>query len=178
MKIRFKMEANTLYGLGDVWGSFLRNKRNKFVFDYIKGKLLDVSCGDNLLVKGYSNGIGVDIVSFSDDVIVVKSTDNLPFKNETFDTVTNIAALNYATNPQETLIEMKRVLTCDGVLLISMPNYYALRIWRLLRREDIEFRAIKRKNLRSLINQAGLKLIMEKRFLLGMNVLYIIKKND
>ena len=88
MKIRFKMEANTLYGLGDVWGRFLRNKRNKFVFDHIKGKLLDVSCGDNLLVKGYSNG-RVDIVSFSDDV-VVKSTDNLPFKNETFDTVCNI----------------------------------------------------------------------------------------
>ena len=178
MKIRFKIEANSLYGFGDIWGSFLRNTRNKFVFDHLKGKLLDVSCGDNLLVKGYGNGICVDVVSFSDDVIVVKSTGNLPFKNETFDTVTNIAALNYANNPQETLIEMKRVLTCDGIILISMPNYYALRIWRLLRREDIEFRAIKRKNLRGLINQAGLKLIMEKRFLLGLNILYIIKKND
>lgn len=177
MKIRFKTEAKTLYGFGDRWGSFLRNKRNNFVLDYIKGKLLDVSCGDNLLVKSYGNGTGVDIIPFSDDVKVVKSIEKLPFKNKTFDTVTNIAALNYATNPQKALIEMKRVLTCDGVILISMPNYYALRIWRLFRREDVQFRAIKRKNLRVLINKAGLKLIMQKRFLLGMNVLYIINKN-
>ena len=178
MKIRFKMQSKTLYEASDFWGNLLRNKRNKIVSRQIKGKLLDISCGDNWLVKNYGNGIGVDIIQFSDNVIVVQSVDNLPFENNTFDTVTNIAALNYATNPQITLIEMKRVLKDDGVILISMPNYYALKIWRLFRREDIEFKAIKKKKLKSFINQAGLKLITEKRFLLGLNVLYVISKND
>ena len=178
MKIRFMTESKTLYELGDFWGNFLRNRRNNFVFGYIKGKLLDISCGDNSLVKKYGNGTGVDIIPFADDVIVVQSVDNLPFENNTFDTVTNVAALNYANNPQKTLIEMKRVLTRNGIILISMPNYYALRIWRLFRKEDIIFKAIKRKKLKKLIYKAGLRVIMEKRFLLGLNVLYIINKNS
>ena len=178
MKIRLKRQPRTLYEFGDFWGNLLRNIRNKYVLRYIKGKLLDISCGDNWLVKNYGNGTGVDIIQFSDDVIAVQSVDNLPFENSTFDTVTNIAALNYATSPQNALIEMNRVLKHNGLILISMPNYYALRLWRLFRRQDIEFKAIKKNKLESFIAQAGLKLIMKKRFLLGLNVLYVIRKNN
>lgn len=178
MKIRFKTQSKTLYEFGDFWGNLLRNKRNKIVLRHIKGKLLDISCGDNWLVNNYGNGTGVDIKKFSNNVIVVQSVDSLPFEDNTFDTVTNIAALNYATYPQKTLIEMKRVLKHDGIILISMPNYYALRVWRLFRREDIEFKALKKKKLKSFINQAGLELIKVKRFLLGLNVLYVISKSN
>ena len=112
-------------------------------------------------------------------ILLINSfSEKLSFKDQQFDLIICHMFIEQVKEIELVLFEMKRVLTCDGIILISMPNYYALRIWRLLRREDIEFRAIKRKNLRGLINQAGLKLIMEKRFLLGLNILYIIKKND
>ena len=37
------------------------DERHKIVLSHVNGKLLDIGCGENLLVKQYGDGIGVDV---------------------------------------------------------------------------------------------------------------------
>ena len=165
-----------IYNPWDFVGKFLRNKRNTAALQYSHGRLLDVSCGDNSLVNLHGNGIGVDVMSYSKTTVIVETTSNLPFPNDYFDTVTNLASLNYAEDALLTLKEMKRVLKKDGNLLISMPNVRALKIWQKFRDKKKSKVGIKESTLLSLIEKTGLRVKKRNKFLLGLNTLFIIQK--
>ncbi|MCP6718047.1 MAG: class I SAM-dependent methyltransferase [Patescibacteria group bacterium] len=69
---------------------------------------------------------------------VIGNADDLPFKDETFDTIIMAELLEHTYSPQSFISEAKRVLKTNGLLILTTPNPYALhRILRfLLKRED------------------------------------------
>ena len=79
----------------DRFGQFLYRKRRCIVRPYICGRLLDVGCGLNRLVREYGNGVGVDVYDWGDVDLLVDDTSCLSFPDMSFDTITCLAALNH-----------------------------------------------------------------------------------
>ena len=55
-RVILKPETVRNYGLTPIV-----DERHNFVLEHVKGKILDIGCGENLLVKQYGNGVGVDV---------------------------------------------------------------------------------------------------------------------
>ena len=102
-----------------------------------EGKVLDVGCGDGLLLQMLSEqGIqahGVDISEVAVRVCTQKgfmvskndfTTDPLPFGDGTFDTVIALDVLEHVYNPEKLLSEMNRV--AKSAIVISVPNFGSL----------------------------------------------------
>jgi len=92
------------------------------VLPFLKGKVLDIGCGYNNLVKKYSgDGVGVDVFNWNNQPnIIVERTDKLPLDNDTFDTVTFLASLNHIPYRDTAIKEASRVLKNDGQIIITM----------------------------------------------------------
>src|SRR5262245_20073699 len=88
----------------------LEEERINEVLPLVQGRLLDIGAGQNMLVKRYGNGFGVDIFDWKSGVLVLDDCAHLPFPDSTFDTVTLIACLNHIPNRHEVLAEAFRVL--------------------------------------------------------------------
>lgn len=170
----------------DLVGKRLLERRISVVLPLISGKLLDIGCGYNLLVRRYGNGIGVDVFDWGDVDFVVEDTSKLPFGSSEFDTITIIAALNHIPNREEVLKECNRLLRSGGKLIITMLTPGISRIWHRLRKrwdEDQYLRGMKenevygltRSEMKKLLNDAGFELVKIKRFMLFLNSLYIAK---
>jgi ubiquinone/menaquinone biosynthesis C-methylase UbiE len=141
------------------------------------------------LVKSYGNGIGVDVYNYFGNVdVVVKSSANMPFENESFDTITIVASLNHIKNYGETLKESLRILKPNGKILITMPIVLPMKLWHKIAHdydEDQIYRGINEEEERysmpikeiidSLVKN-GFKQPERKKFLFGLNNLIIAKK--
>ena len=75
----------------------LADDRVEAVLPYLSGIILDVGCGENLLVKRWGHGVGVDIMAWP-GVDVFCNTAKLPFKDIRFDVITFLACLNHIPN--------------------------------------------------------------------------------
>ena len=85
-------------------GDFLLDKRINAVIPHVKGKLLDMCCGSNQLVKKYpGEGLGIDIQQWGNVDVIFEDASKLPFNDKTFDTITILASLNYIPNKLEVL---------------------------------------------------------------------------
>jgi len=111
--------------------------------DYIKGKsVLDIASGEgygtNLLSMDAASVIGVDIdpesvknatlkYNKSNLEFVVGSADVIPVKSNSIDVVVSFETLEHHDKHQEMLLEIKRVLKSEGILIISTPDklYYS-----------------------------------------------------
>lgn len=171
----------------DILGKCLVNLRVKNVLPYLKGDLLDIGCGTNKLVERYGNGIGVDVYQWENVNLVVKDTAKLPYEDESFDTVTIIAALNHVPNREEVLKEAHRLLRKDGIILVTMIPPTISRVWHFLRKPwdaDQKERGMKQgevfgfrqKEVRGMLKNAGFEIVMEKAFMLNINKITIAKK--
>ena len=118
----------------DPIGFLLSFWRSHAVKKEVMGKLLDIACGDNKLVRSYrGKGLGIDLNDFKNVDLVVKNLSQIPFPNQSFDTVTIVASLNYFPNPRIVLKECLRLLTDEGCLIVTMPDTRFLKIWLKLR---------------------------------------------
>lgn len=161
----------------------LEEERLNIVYPLIKGKLLDVGAGPNTLVNRYINGIGVDIFDWGNGVIVVDNTSNLPFENESFDTVTFIACLNHIPYRSAALKEAYRLLRPNGQLIITMINPLLGDIGHALwwYSEDKHRGGMKEgekggmwtSEVVDLCREAGFQLKSHRRFVYGINNLYV-----
>lgn len=95
---------------------------------FIKGRLLDVGCGQRPYEKTFFAGadqyIGCDYLSDRSRPDVVCSALDLPFPDDSFDTVVSTEVLEHVPNPQRALREMHRVLKPGGFLILSTPQYW------------------------------------------------------
>jgi len=175
--------------MNDKLGKYLLNWRVKTVLPYIEGKLLDIGCGTNHLVKNYSgDGVGVDVYKWDNVDLVVENTADLPYKNNSFDTVTILAALNHIPNRTEVLSEANRVLKKEGKLIITMIPPTISAIWHKIREpwdEDQHERGMKEgevyglthKQIKNLLSEAGFRISYTKRFMLKINLLVVSSKS-
>jgi len=93
----------------------------------LKGKLLDIGCGRKPYKKflSYNEYIGLDNNSeLNPDV--VGSIYNLPFSDNSFDSILCTAVLEHIPEPENGIKEIYRVLKSNGVAYISVPMTWYL----------------------------------------------------
>jgi SAM-dependent methyltransferase len=153
-----------------------------------KGKLLDIGCGANNFVRSYGNGTGVDVAPWDGCDIVIEDAAKLPFKKNSYDTVSYLACLNHIPNREKSVQDAYRVLKPQGRLLVTMitPRLGRFVHWLRFRNDpDHKERHIDHMNelmgmspnhVKTILKEAGFKNINRKRFVFGLNSIYIADK--
>ena len=163
----------------------LEDERINTIIPHIQGYLLDIGAGPNTLVKQYGNGIGIDVFDWGEGALIVEDTSQLPFSDQSFDTVTIIASLNHIPNRKSVLHEVRRVIKSDGQLIITMINPFLGEIghaiwWYSEDKKrggmvDGEVGGIWTQDLIRMCSEEGFYLHHHRRFVYGMNNFYIFK---
>ena len=105
----------------------LTRKIQKILFDSGQKKVLNVGSGSatgcgrklwkNVLTTNVTN---VDIAG-GDDIDLIADAHNLPFENESFDTVIMQAVIEHLHSPNKAVDEAFRVLKKGGILYLEVP---------------------------------------------------------
>ena len=168
--------------------AYLEHRRISIVKQHVVGRLLDVGCGPNKLVRAYGNGVGVDIHDWGDVDYVIQDASQLPFEDSTFDTVSFVACLNHIPNREAALREAWRVLRPDGLLLVTMIGPKISRFWHKLvgandpdqhergAFDEGEVWGLTVSEVHQLVFNAGFALLQRKQFVGRLNSLYVAKK--
>lgn len=117
------------------------------------GNLLDIACGEgeflNICNKKGISTFGIDISHIAtknakkntnkNSQFSVSTGENLPFKNDFFDFVSNIGSLEHFENLPKGVCEMSRVLKKEGRAFILVPNTFSLttNIWNVIKKGEI-----------------------------------------
>lgn len=170
------MGERQLYRPSDVIGWGLSTWRARAVLPHVSGRLLDLACGDNRLVRAHGSGVGADIVDYRHVDVVCPDLTHLPFRDAEFDTVTILAALNYFADPIAVLREVRRLLKPDGTLLITLLSKRVSRLWHRVREADITPRpSLDAAELAACLEAARLRVVERRSFMLGLNRIYFVK---
>ncbi len=165
----------------------MEDDRMRAVLPETRGRLLDLGSGTNRLVNTYGDGVGVDVVDWGGGTVVVPDTADLPFEDASFDTVTFIACLNHIPYRARALAEARRLLRPGGRVLITMINPLlgglGHKLWWYSedKHRDVDAREVGgmwTKTIVRLCADAGLALARHKRFVYGMNHLYVFELAD
>jgi SAM-dependent methyltransferase len=176
-KIRFRHPA-------DWFVESLARRRYDEVRRHVRGRLLDIGCGENRLVRAHGNGVGVDVAQWGDVDLVVKDAAHLPIEAASFDTITFIACLNHIPNREEVLEEARRVIRPDGRLIATMITPRISEVWHYLIRpwdpdqcgrhlHEGEVWGISKQEMRRLLSRHGFEVVRHDQFIMGMNNLYV-----
>ena len=170
------MASDTPKSSQDIIGTCLSRWRNAKVAKEVKQPFLDIACGDNILSKKVGGGFGIDVVNYGSADVLVKDFNELPFKTETFNSVSIVASLNYFELPQKVLSESARVLKPGGTMILTLIDPLVGRIWHILREPWAKYPGFSYQQLRAFLRGSGLVLTKRSRFMLGINNLYIFTK--
>jgi len=168
----------------DALGEALATRRVKAVLPHVTGRLLDIGCGSNRLVRHYANGVGIDVHPWPGADLIVSDTAKLQWESASFDTVTIIAALNHIPNRVEVLRECRRVLRPGGRVVITMLTPRTSRLWHWLRApwdadqrergmQAGEVYGFTSAQLIEMFARAGFALVSQQGFMLGLNRVYV-----
>lgn len=171
----------------------IKDERVNMVLRFVKGRLLDIGCGTNLLVERYEhNGsIGVDVYDFKGGGKIIQNPAKLPFESNSFDTISFIASFNHIPNREEVLKETDRVLKKGGIVVVTMlsPFIGKLRhmMWWIDRQENDRYRHLKKEGEKdglsytyicNLFSKLGYRLKVKKTFLMQLNNIYIFEREN
>jgi SAM-dependent methyltransferase len=166
----------------------LEEERMRQVLPEIRGRLLDIGAGPNTLVKLHGQGSGVDVHDWGGGAIVVDDTASLPFADASFDTVTFIACLNHIPNRQAVLREARRLLAPGGRVVMTMINPLlggvGHAIWWYSEDKQRggmlpgEVGGLWTRDIVAMCAAVGLRLHHHRRFVYGMNHLYVFDIDD
>jgi ubiquinone/menaquinone biosynthesis C-methylase UbiE len=174
----------------------LRAERYAAVLPQLKGRVLDVGAGDNALIQLYqqmqirsgkaddaaSRSVGVDVIDWGGDTLKIASSDSLPFEAESFDTVAFVACLNHIPERIGALREAHRVLKPGGLVVATMIGRrigdvgHAIWWYSEDKHRSIaegELMGIDSDEMLRLFDQAGFGSVSVKRFVYGMNYLFL-----
>ena len=172
----------------------LRAERYAAVLPELRGRVLDVGAGDNTLIRLYrqtrpggdagaaGQSVGVDVVDWGTDTQKIESSDRLPFADASFDTVCFVACLNHIPERIGAVKEAHRVLRPGGRMVATMIGRligdvgHAIWWYSEDKHRDIaegEVMGIDSAQMMRLFEQAGFREISTRRFVYGMNHLYL-----
>ena len=174
------------------------------VIEPVKGKILDIGCNDGTFSKvildasGASQLVGIDVVKKTVDwanshwkktgkmKFIVADAKDIPFPAQTFDAVFALEVLEHVFDPGKVLTDVKRVLKKDGyaVLLVPSDNFLFRIIWFLWLHfyprgkvwRDTHIQTYNGNFLTKISKKVGFKIVVDKKFLLGMLHLVKVKK--
>src|SRR5690606_38498932 len=106
--------------MNDPVGKRLELIRIKKVLPHIEGNLLDIGCGNNKLTKLYGSGIGVDVYDWGNVDMIVEDSSRIGLPDNSFNTISILAALNHIPNRENVIRECHRLLQTDGKIIITM----------------------------------------------------------
>lgn len=119
---------------------------------YLNGKCMDFGCGIQpykkmLSVREY---VGVEIET-GDRIKGITYYDGhtLPFQDEEFDSIISSEVFEHVGNIEEIVMELKRVLKKDGIMLITVPFAYPRHCW------PFDFKRYTSEGLKKLLSDAG-----------------------
>ena len=125
----FPIRAFTLFEKDKFGLSSLQTERYDYVAKEVYGRCLDVGCGrNNRFIKEFvnNNGVGIDVFEYEglNKKNIVKDMTNLPFKDESFDTVTLIANINHIPRSirRKELTDIYRVTKNGDQIIVTMGN--------------------------------------------------------
>ncbi|HVW23041.1 MAG TPA: methyltransferase domain-containing protein [Candidatus Saccharimonadales bacterium] len=156
---------------------------------YTRGRALDIGCGANNFIKSYGNGLGVDVFPWQGCDQVIKNAANLPFKKGEFQTITYLACLNHIPNRDDSVKAAFKLLDKGGRVLITMitPRWGKFIHWIRFRNDpdhkdrhidhDHELLGMSSRQVKSILKEAGFSNIKRKRFVFGLNNIYIAQKD-
>ena len=177
----------------------MRDERMWQVAQFCRGRVLDVGCGPgNVFIKSFigpEQGIGVDFFAYDGVDNLVEDPTNLPFPDESFDTVTLVAVGGHIPKHlrSQEFIEFARVLKVGGRLVMTEGEpvtqllshkwqhfYLGLQGKVDMDHErgmehDEEF-CMPRNELLGYLNSGALKHVLTRRFQWGLNNLYVAEK--
>ncbi len=115
----------------DNWHHFLRLRDLRQILNEIPldgvARVLELGAGDGVqtaaLRKRFGEVVAIDIAPSTDvDGIIVADAETLPFVDGYFDLVFSSNVLEHIDHIDKALIEMKRVLAPNGIMIHSMPT--------------------------------------------------------
>lgn len=163
--------------------------RTGLVLHEVRGRLLDIGCGENALVRKYrlegGEGTGVDVHPWPGVDVLVEDSARLPYADKTFDTITLVACINHIPNRAEVLREARRLLAAGGRLMLTNLTPRLSRLWHFWAfwDEDQNERGLKpgevygftHDTLIALVAEAGFRLLKRQKFSWGLNSLYVFE---
>jgi SAM-dependent methyltransferase len=122
------------------------------------GRVLDLGCGTGTLfefLEGWGRVIGMELSkdalilakAGSDVPLVRATTDAMPFKSDQFSMIAVFDCLEHLQNDHQALVQVRRMLAPDGVLIVSVPAFRFLASWR-----DIQLHHMRRYTRPQLVN--------------------------
>jgi SAM-dependent methyltransferase len=128
--------------------------------DFFKGRLLNAGCGDisyeyifKAWVDSYIRLDWPNTVHKKNLIDVFGSVTELPFADNSFDTILCTEVLEHVPEPQKTLQEFFRVLKPEGHVILSVPFLYQVH------EQPYDFFRYTNYGLRYLFEKAGFRVI-------------------
>jgi len=135
-----------------------------YIKQYARGRLIDLGCGhvplfaayrdyitDNVCVDWAKTAHRSEYLDFECDL-----TENLPVKDEEFDTIILSDVLEHIPQPERLWKEMSRILANHGRILMNVPFYY----W--IHEVPHDYYRYTEFALRRFVDSSGLKLLVLK----------------
>jgi len=172
----------------------LRAERLAAVLPEVRGRLLDIGAGDNMLVRLYReyareekhaaarDSVGVDVFDWGGGCTIVGNCQHLPFADGSFDTVSFVACLNHIPEREDALREARRVLRPGGRIVVTMIGRIVGEIGHAVwwysedKHRDVqhgEVMGMGARNVEQLLRQAGFGSVTRRGFVYGLNHLFI-----
>ena len=114
----------------------------RFVQSFRDEKILEIGCGEGLMLRGLYDQNEIHQVDISPSLIKKAQIYNpnakvgdaldLPYEDNRFDVVLLVAVLEHLPEPEVALAEAHRCLKAGGKLLILLPNDISMSLGRLL----------------------------------------------
>ncbi len=176
----------------------LRAERLAKVLPHLRGRVLDIGAGDNMLIRlyrarqgpaestpGAAESVGLDVIDWGGGCQIVPDCRSLPYADASFDTVTVVACLNHIPERVEALKEAHRILKPGGRLIVTMIGKVIGEVGHAVwwysedKHRDVEEGEVMGMNPRdiiALLDASGFSRVAHHRFLYGLNSLYLAER--
>lgn len=136
---------------------FLMQDIKEALDKYAAKNLLDLGCGNKPYKEWYgpltTSSIGCDAVQSSENVVdTICLASELPYQNESFETVFTTQVLEHVFEQQQMINEAARVLKPGGYLILSVPFTWELH------EEPYDFFRITKYGLKEMFEKSGLQI--------------------
>ena len=143
--------TNFASSYGEASNQYTISRRYQIAAIFSKGILLDIGGASGLFLKYLTPEIDPFVLDISLGMCkqarknqiantVCADAEKIPFKSNSFDSVTSLEMIYYLENPQRFINEVERILKSDGVLTLSFYNSklnFVVRIRSFLRKLNI-----------------------------------------